>query len=346
MSEKIGFKETLLENVILKDKCAGCGACVIVCPFKVLEYSEKPKLVGECKECGICAKACPRYSWSWPEMENLVFKRERSKDEEYGIYRRILAAQSTDKKILEVCQDGGVATSLLVSAMENGLIDAAIETGFNTEKPLEPMPKLAESTSEILECAGTKYVYSPNLLALEEAIKKGKKSIAIVGTPCQIHAIRKIQAIPLKKYSNPIKFTVGLMCTESFKYNGFVNECLRENFGIDPSEVKKMNIKGKLLIFLKNGEVREVSLKEVKAYVREGCHPCDDFSNELADISLGGLGLNQWTFTIIRTEKGEEIFNQAQKSGLLRVKEIEKDSFPMKLLKKLSGNKHKRREML
>ena len=51
---------------------------------------------------------------------------------------------------------------------------------------------------------------------------------------------------------------------------------------------------------------------------------------------------NQWTFTIIRTEKGEEIVKEAEKNGLIRVKEIEEDSFPMKLLLRLSRNKRKR----
>ncbi len=341
ITEKLGFEETLLKDVILPGRCAGCGACVVVCPFNVLEYSEKPRLIGECKNCGICVRVCPRYDWSLSEVEKFVFGRERRENEEFGIHRKILAAQSTNSKILEVCQDGGVATTLLLCALENGVIDAAIETGIDTEVPLKPKPKVAENLDEIMSCAGTKYVYSPNLLALKEAVEKGKKSLAIVGTPCQIHAIRKIQASPLKKYSNLINITIGLMCTESFQYEGLIEEGLHKKFGINPSEVKKMNIKGKLLIYLKNGEIKEIPLKEVKSYVREGCHHCDDFSNELADISLGGLGLNEWTFTIIRTEKGEEIFREAEKSGFIRVREIEKDSFPMKLLLRLSRNKRK-----
>jgi len=342
-AEKLGFEETLLEDVILKNRCAGCGACVVVCPFNVLEYSEKPQLVGECKKCGICVKVCPRYEWSWPEMEKHVFGREREENEEFGIYRKILIAQSTNEKILKLCQDGGVATSLLVSAMESGLIDGVIATGLDKEKPLFPSPKLAESSDEIIECAGTKYVYSPNLLALKEAVKKNKKSLAFVGTPCHIHAIRKIQSIPLRKYADPTKFTIGLMCTESFSYDGLIENHLRKKLGIDPSEIRKMNIKGKILIYLENGEIKNISLSEAKAFARLGCSFCDDFSNELADISLGGLGLNRWTFTIIRTDKGEEMLRQAVEKGLLKVKEVEENSFSMKLLKKLSKIKHKRK---
>jgi coenzyme F420 hydrogenase subunit beta len=176
---------------------------------------------------------------------------------------------------------------------------------------------------------------------LKDAVQKGKKSVAFVGTPCHIHAIRKIQAVPLKKYSNPIKFTIGLMCTESFEYNGLIEKHLQQKLGVKPSEVEKINIKGKILVYLKNGEVKEIPLAEAKVYTRRGCHYCDDFSNELADISLGGLGLNQWTFTIIRTERGEEIFRQAEENGLIKVKGVEESSFSMKLLLRLSERKRK-----
>jgi len=339
----MGFEETLLESVISKNKCTGCGACVTICPFNVLDYHEKPELVNECKTCGICAKVCPRYDYSQPEMEKMekmIFGRERKENEEFGVYQKILVAQSTDKKILSVCQDGGVATSLLVCAMQNGLIDAAVATGVNQETPLMPYPKVAEDVEEILECAGTKYVYSPNLLALKDAIGKGKKRIAVVGTPCQIHAIRKIQAAKLKKYSDPVKFTIGLMCTESFDYNCLIGHVRK--LGVEPEDVKKMNIKGKLLIFLKSGEIKRIPLSELKGCMREGCKSCDDFSSELSDISVGGLGLSGWTFTIIRTPKGEELFEAAEKAGLITSRKVESNEPALQLLVKLSKIKRKR----
>jgi len=52
-------------------------------------------------------------------------------------------------------------------------------------------------------------------------------ALAVVGTPCQIQAIRKIQMFPLKKFSNPLQFVVGLMCTESFTYDGLMEEWRR-----------------------------------------------------------------------------------------------------------------------
>lgn len=342
MRQKVSFEDSLGKAVVSTGRCAGCAACVLVCPFKCLEYAnEKPSLVKECEACGICLKACPRLEWRWPEMESFVFGRERRPQEHFGIYRSLAIAQANDARVLDVCQDGGVVTALLVSALRAGTIDGAVASGVSGERPFFPEPRLVETAGEALECAGTRYSYSPNLLALEEAIHKRKDSLAFVGTPCQVQAIRKMQASSLRKYVKAIKFTVGLMCTESFSYTGLVEGHMGK-LGVKPSSIRKMNIKGKLLVTLRSGEVKTIPLSEAKKYTREGCKFCDDFSSELADISVGGLGLSGWTFTIVRTPLGEELFKTAQEAELITARPVKSGEFPMKLLVKLSKAKRKR----
>ncbi len=338
---KVSFEESLEKSVVAAGKCVGCGTCVVVCPFDCLEYTEgKPSLTKECKDCGICAQVCPQYECVWPKMENFVFGRERKAEEKFGIYRQLVVARAKDEKVLKVCQDGGVVTALLLFALENGLIDSAVVSGISQEKPLQPIPKLATTPKEILESAGTKYSYSPNIFALAEGIKQKKASIAFVGTPCQIHAIRKLQMFGLKKYTAPLKFLIGLMCSECFTYEGLMEKHIHETLGLNLRDIRKMNIKGKMLVTTKSG-VKTISLAEVRQYARKSCRFCDDFSSELADISTGGLGLNGWTFTIIRTEKGGELFSSAEKAGFLNVKTVDEEAYALNLLVKLSKKKRK-----
>jgi coenzyme F420 hydrogenase subunit beta len=340
--KKLSFEESLLENVLLREICSGCGACILVCPFACLGYDrDKPNLVKKCEICGICAKTCPRYEFSQQALEGLVFGRERKPEEEFGVYKSLVIAQATDSGIQRICQDGGVVSALLVFALSNDLIDGAVTSAVSGEKPLFPVPRLALSTQEILECAGTRYTYSPNQLALQEAVKLKKKSLAFVGTPCQIQAVRKIEAAPLKKYSSILRFTIGLMCTESFTYEGLITKHIQGILGINPTDIKKLNIKGKVLITTKSGETKTISLAEAKQYTRKGCLPCNDFSAELADISTGGLGLTDWTFAVIRTQRGEEIFKGAQKAGAIRTKPVEEEKAALDLLVKLSRKKRK-----
>ncbi len=336
---KVSFEESIGNNVVAPGKCVSCGMCVVVCPFNCLEYKEeKPNLINECKVCGICPQACPQYEWSQSKAENFVFGRERKAEEEFGVYRRLVVAQAKDNKILKVCQDGGVVTTLLLFALENGLIDGAIVSGISEEKPFYPIPKLATNSKQILECAGTKYSYSPNILALAEGIKQKKASMAFVGTPCQIHAIRKMQMTGLKRYTAPLKFLIGLMCSECFNYEGLMEKHIRETLGINLNGIRKMNIKGKMLVTTETG-VQTIPLADVKQYARKSCRFCDDFSSEFADISTGGLGLDGWTFTIIRTEKGEELFSNAEKAGFLSTKTVDKEINALNLLIKLSKKK-------
>jgi len=339
---KLGFEESLHEKVVLKELCSGCAACVLVCPFGCLEYfEERPNLIKKCEVCGICPKVCPRLEFSQATLEKLVYERERRLDEEFGIYRHLAIAQATDNNILESCQDGGVVSALLTYAFKSGIIDSAIVSDTNHEKPWFPVPRLVSSQEEVIACAGTRYTYSPNLLALQEAVQQKKKSLAFVGTPCQIQSIRKIEAFPLKKYSGMIKFTVGLMCTEAFSYEGLMRKHIEGVLGVNLNDVKKINIKGKVLVTTKSGETKTILLPEAKQYTRKGCLPCTDFSAELADVSTGGLGLNGWTFTVVRTTKGEEIFKGAENAAAIRTRPIEQEKFAMDLLVKLTKKKRK-----
>ena len=336
---KRGFKESL-GKYIIPSLCMGCAACVAVCPVGCLEYVDgRPILSGECISCGICSSVCPKYGSPAKEMEKAFFGRERKMDEEFGIYRRVTIARTRNGDIQRVCQDGGVVTSLLLYAFEEGIIDGAIVSGRNEESPLKAYPKLAESAEEIIRSAGTRYTYSPNILLLKDAVARGKRSIGFVGTPCQIQAIRKIQATSLRRYGEIVNFTIGIFCGGYFSYNGLVNELIRKKMGINPEDVEKVNIKGELIVKTLNKVTKTISLKEAKKYLSGCVSNCMDFSAELADISAGGLGLEGWTLTILRSEKGEALFDGAVSKGLLEAKSVNKDSGLWRMLVRLSRRK-------
>jgi coenzyme F420 hydrogenase subunit beta len=94
---------------------------------------------------------------------------------------------------------------------------------------------------------------------------------------------------------------------------------------------------------MKDGSYHEVPLKEAHAWTREGCTSCPDFAAEHADISTGGIGaFGDWTLTLLRTEKGEELFNDMEVAGVIETRPIEDDPGAVTLLNKLSRVSRKR----
>ena len=338
-TKKLSFQDSLLSEVVETGKCVNCGTCVVACPFGCLELAQgKPNLVKECKVCGICAQACPRYNWAMAKAEDFVYGKIRKPEEEFGVFRRTAIAQALPNNIQTVRQDGGAATAMLVSALQSGLIDGAVVSGKSPDKPFLPVPILATTPEKIIDSAGTKYTCSSALLALPEVLKQKKTQVAFVGTPCQIHAVRKMQMSGVKRLSGPVKYLVGLMCSECFDYEGLMENHIKNKLGINLNDITKMNIKGKMLVTTPAGTTA-IPLADIKQYVRKSCSVCEDFSNELADVSVGGLGLDGWTFTIIRTERGEELFTNAEKTGFLASKPVEEGAFSKSLLLKLSKKK-------
>lgn len=53
----------MVEIVVDKDKCTGCGECISVCPGSVYEFDEndksEPVRPEDCTECCSCVEVCP-----------------------------------------------------------------------------------------------------------------------------------------------------------------------------------------------------------------------------------------------------------------------------------------------
>ena len=211
---------------------------------------------------------------------------------------------------------------MLVAALKSGLIDGAVVSGKSQEKPFMPVPILATTPEKIVESAGTKYTCSSALLGSARSHQTEKNPNRLCGHPLPNSSHKKNADERRKKASAPVKYLVGLMCSECFDYEGLMETHIKGKLGINLSDITKMNIKGKMLVTTPAGTTA-IPLADIKQYVRISCSVCEDFSSELADVSVGGLGLDGWTFTIIRTEKGEELFTNAEKTGFLESKPIE-----------------------
>ncbi len=371
----VTFKQ-MMNEVVAFGSCCECGTCVLVCPHNVIDYVDgKPKQVAKATAafdhcgistgigCDVCAQVCPRLGIREFDLRDQVHPKEPALHEDvFGRYRRIVAARCKDPEILSKCQDGGVVTAILAHGLREGIFDGACVSAADPEMPAHPKPKVVRTVDEAIGSASSWYTYCPNDLALEQADKFGLKKVAFVGVPCQITPVRKIQHADtafihngkkkpahiekqtkfLKGFGEIVDFTIGLLCTEVFTYEGLMVKKIQEEMQIPLSEVKKFNVKGKVLVYKKDGEVVEMSLHKAQEYARPECHHCGDFTAELADISCGGVACMDWTITVLRSKRGEELFDDMVRRGLLETRSMDEFEQSMKVMIRLTKKQRDR----
>lgn len=328
----------LLAEVVKRGMCTLCGACAAVCPVGAVRVSDRPSISGRCVACGVCYHQCPRTGGELHYLESVLFKGPC--DPLLGCYRAAYSARTRLDEVRKVCQDGGVATTALIYALEEGIVDSAVVTVRDEE--WRSKPAVARSADEIVRGAGTKYTASPTLLGLREAFfELDCKAVGLVGRPCEVYAARKMQAYPeISGYGDRIAFVVGLFCMESFDYGplfAYLSEA-----GIEARSVGKFAItKGRFVVTGTDGEtLLNVPIKRLKKYARQACHYCEDFTALLADLSVGSVGSPEgWSTVIVRTELGERVFKGMVEKGYVEAKPIDEVKPGLPLVAKLAGSK-------
>jgi coenzyme F420 hydrogenase subunit beta len=229
--------------------------------------------------------------------------------------------------------------------MEHDYIDGALTSeleGGAHSGSWRSVPGLATNREEILANAGSRYTYSANTLAIDEAREKGLTKLALVGMGCQSSVAPVMWTRKVGKVSKPIVFNIGLLCSKTFD-DAIFEELFEAKYRLSRSEIVKLNIKGVFQIWMRDGSFHEINLKECHAWTREGCTHCPDFAAEHADISTGGIGVsNDWTLTIVRTDLGREIVARMIDDGSIIARPGDEDPGAIALMRKLSENSRAR----
>jgi coenzyme F420 hydrogenase subunit beta len=340
--EKLGF-EHLEANVIDANKCCSCGGCEAACPIGAIELQNlRPTLIKECTICEFCWKSCPRMIEDYSSLYPLVYGEKAHRDPALGVYRQAYALRNKDESIRKRAQDGGVVTAILLHLLEADIIEGAVISGVNPGEPWKPQPMVATSRKEIISATKSRYTRSPNLIALKEALKERKLTkIAVVGTPCHIQAIQRMRLAPLKKIDRSVVITIGLFCSETFKFKELMEEKIVGELGVSLENLRKLDIKGTLLVYPRGAkESLKIPLSEAKQWVDPGCHGCKDFASEFADISVGGAGTpGKWSSVLARSERGQAVIDEMITAGLFLYEELTEER--LNQLRKIAAPKIK-----
>ena len=324
-----------IEEVTKDNLCTGCGTCAGICPTSALEmvideqrgiYISKLN-PNKCTQCGICFKVCPGDSVDFNDLSLEIFKKE-SNNKLIGNFNNCYLAHAIDSEIRFNSASGGLITSLLIFALEQGYIDGALVTRMNKNDPLKPEPFIAKTREEIIDASKSKYCPVPTNIVIKEILKQDGK-IAVVGLPCHINGIRLAEMFN-EKLKEKITLHLGIFCSHTNNFIG--TDFLLSRLGIKNKDVTEIayrcrgwpgGIGIKLInkdeIFIHNQSSLWNTIFGGFFFTPSRCLLCADVTAELADISFGDAWLQEImanehegkSVIISRTEKGKTLLHTA-----------------------------------
>lgn len=337
-----------IEKIVDEGLCTGCGTCSGICPnsaiYMVINSTGIyiPKLINDkCNKCGICFSSCPGKFFDFNEFNLEIFGKKPG-NILLGNFINCYLAHSTNHGIRYNSASGGLVTSLLIYALEKGIIDGALVTRMKKDNSLEPEPFIARTKEEIIEASKSKYCPVPANIVLKEILKsKEAERFAVVGLPCHIQGIRKAEKVN-EILRNKIKLHLGIFCSHTLSFTG--TSLLLKKINIEKKEVKKISYRGegwpgKIRIDLKNGNQRYISNQSPLWNIifnsffstQTRCLLCNDLTAEFADISFGDPWLPEIvskeqvgkSIIISRTKQSEELLNAANSNIYIGLSQIE-----------------------
>jgi len=324
------FKD-LVTEVQDRGICGRCGGCLAFCSageFHALRADRDgmPVMVDEskCLQCGICYLICPQIKVLDQEL-----RQKTGWKAPIGPARKLVSARARSRKIRQAATDGGVVTALLTHALKKHLIQAAIVS--RRVGPLSREPMVATSAEELIQAAGSHFeesqhlhkvgerytTFSPSVREVRSLGKRDIHKVALVGTPCQIFTMKKMQLLKVLP-ADSITLTIGLFCMENFSFNTKTRRALERKLAVKLGQVRKLNIKDDVIVTTAKKETLHIPFDVMDEFARPACFACTDFANEYADISCGGVGSpDGYTTAVLRTTAGEALYNRAKRDGAI-----------------------------
>lgn len=305
-------------NIIEKEKCCGCGACVQKCPKNciVMDIDQEgfryPRVnIEECINCGRCEKVCP-----------LTYVRKTMN------VQRTYAVKAINNEIREKSSSGGVFSILAEAIINEGGV--VIGAAMNAKQQLEHI--IVEDINGLDLIRGSKYIQSDisHIFKVVKTKLQENKKVLFSGTPCQIASLKNYLG-----HDDKNLICVDIICHGTASNHVF-ELYIHKIEEIFKSKVQSVNFRYKgtgwknysmKLDFVNGKTYAQTKNKDPflqgfinNLYLRPSCYRCKyKESNSGSDICLGDLWGSSNLFprwddnkgisaVLIKTEKGLEAF--------------------------------------
>ena len=288
----VGIERPSLRPALARDLCTDCG----------LSRSADPS---------VCGRACqfirPRYA----ELERRVHGRERdeARVDELHFGPMVTMLRASKRERLANAQWSGIATRIAERLLETGRVDAVLATASDPEDRWRPVPVLVTQAEDMASCRGMKMGFSPVLALLERARDAGHRRIAVIGIPCQVHALRALE--PELGFEE--LYVIGTPCSDNTtteRFHGFLELLTSEAESVTYLEFRPDY---RVELRFSDGRVQRIPFlalpiaKLPDDFFPLTCKSCMDYVNCLADVTVGYLGGAGDQWLIVRNERGRAL---------------------------------------
>jgi len=271
---------------------------------------------GLCTDCGVsrmanasdCGRACQFIQPDYPFEEVRVHGRARDMSSEdevmFGPHQQIYRAALKKPKL--GAQWTGLTTELARSLLERGEVSAVLTVGPDPEDRWKPQPVIVTDPERIADVRGMRMGYAPVLALLETAAQMGHTKIAVVGIPCQVYALRRLE----EKLGLTALYVIGTPCSDNTTTKNF--HYFLERLTDRPQEVTYLEFRADYHVELRFKDGQRLDIPFLKLplsglpndFFPMTCKTCVDYTNALSDITVGYMGGQGDQWVIVRNKRG------------------------------------------
>lgn len=277
-----------------------------------------PERRGLCTDCGVsrmaeasaCGRACQFIKPDYAAAEARVHGRPRDTAGDelfFGPFRRMARARL--KAPLKGAQWTGITTRIAQRLLETGAVDAVLTMAPDPADRWKPLPVIVTRAEDMAAVRGMRMGHAPLLALLEPAREAGHRRLAIIGIPCQVHALRALEA----ELGFERLYVIGTPCSDNTTTERFHQ--FLALLSDRPETISYLEFRADYRVELRfdDGSHRLVPFLMLPISKLPGdffpltCRTCVDYTNALADITVGYMGGEGEQWLLVRNERGEEL---------------------------------------
>ncbi len=274
---------------------------------------------GLCTDCGVsrtstpqaCGTACQFIKPDYPAMETRVHGRSRDPqrpDEAFfGPYQAMYRAAL--KPPIPGAQWTGITTRIAEKLLEAGAVDAVLTMAPDPHDKWKPVPVIVTRAQGMRQVRGMRMGYAPLLALLEPARAAGHKRIALIGIPCQVHALRQLEAtLGFERI-----YVIGTPCSDNTTTANFHEflALLSDN----PDSITYLEFRADYHVELRFSDGTHKTIPFLLLPLSNlrpdffplTCRTCVDYTNTLADITVGYMAGSGAQWLVVRNDRGAEL---------------------------------------